>query len=47
MDDRENIRRAVALGRAAGLDMTYIYGEFNDGWPVTRGNYQAWAAAAD
>jgi len=46
IDDRENIKRAVALGRAAGLDMTYIYGEFGDGWPITRANYEAWAAAA-
>ena len=46
IEDRENIKRAVELGRAAGLDMTYIYGEYGDGWPITRANYEAWAAAA-
>jgi len=46
IDDRADIRRAVELGRAAGLDMTYTYGEYPDDWPVTRGNYAAWAGAA-
>jgi hypothetical protein len=44
--DVANIRKAVALGRGAGLDMTYIYGEYPDDWPATRANYQAWAQAA-
>lgn len=45
-DDRENIRKATALGKSAGLDMTYIYGEYPDSWPITRANYEAWGAAA-
>ncbi len=45
--DAENIRRAVALARNAGLDMTYIYGEYPDDWPKTRANYEAWAEAAE
>ncbi len=46
LEDSGNIRRAVALGRTAGLDMTYIYGEYPDDWPTTRANYEAWAEAA-
>lgn len=45
-DDSRNIRKAVELGRKAGLDMTYIYGEYPDRWPDTRSNYEAWAASA-
>jgi hypothetical protein len=44
--DQDNIRRAVALARRAGLDMTYIYGEYPDDRPVTRANYDVWAEAA-
>ena len=47
LDDRENIRRAVKLARDAGLDMTYIYGEYPDAWPTTRADYEAWRAAAE
>jgi len=46
LDDRENIRKAIALGKSAGLDMTTIYGEYPDAWPLTRANYEAWGAAA-
>ena len=46
LEDCGNIRRAIALARGAGLDMTYIYGEYPDDWPKTRANYQAWAQAA-
>jgi hypothetical protein len=46
LDDRDNIRKAIGLGRQAGLDMTYIYGEYPDDWPATRGNYEAWAQKA-
>lgn len=46
VDDRENIRRALDLSRNAGLDMTYIYGEYPDDRALTRGNYQAWSEAA-
>lgn len=45
-DDRENIRKANRLGRGAGLDMTYIYGEYPDEWPKTAANYRAWAESA-
>lgn len=45
-DDSRNIARAVALAKASGLDMTYIYGEYPDEWPKTRRNYEAWARAA-
>jgi hypothetical protein len=46
LDDRDNLRRAIALARGAGLDMTYLYGEYPDAWPTTRANYEAWAEAA-
>ena len=46
-DDRENIRKALELSKAAGLDMTYIYGEYPDSWDITAANYKAWADAAE
>ena len=46
VDDRENIGRALDLSRKAGLDMTYIYGEYADDRAVTRGNYDAWSEGA-
>jgi hypothetical protein len=46
LDDRENISRALELSRKAGLEMTYIYGEYPDCWPMTRENYSAWAESA-
>lgn len=45
-DDRANICRALDLSRRAGLDMTYLYGEYPDDWPLTRANYAAWCSAA-
>lgn len=47
IDDRKNIVRALDLAKRAGLDHTYIYGEYPDDWPVTRGVYETWAAAAE
>ena len=46
MEDIGNIRKANRLGRQAGLDMTYIYGEYSDQWPKTAANYRAWADSA-
>ena len=46
IDERANIRKAVALARKAGLDMTYTYGEYSSDWPLSRGNYEAWAEAS-
>lgn len=43
-DDRENIRKALELSKKAGLDMTYIYGEYPDCWKTTALNYETWAA---
>lgn len=45
-DDRANIRKVIEMSRKAGLDMTYLYGEYPDDWPVTRENYAAWSEAA-
>ena len=42
IDDRENIKKALAMSKSAGLDMTYIYGEYPSTWPVTRRNYECW-----
>jgi hypothetical protein len=47
LDDRENIARALRLAKGAGLEMTYIYGEYPDQWPLTRGNYETWAEGAE
>ena len=46
LDDRENIARALRLSKEAGLEMTYIYGEYPDRWPWTRGNYETWSELA-
>ncbi len=46
LDDRVNITRALELAGGAGLDMTYIYGEYPDSWPVTRDNYETWSTVA-
>jgi hypothetical protein len=46
-NDSDNIRKIVQLGKNAGLDMTYLYGEYPDRWPDTRINYEAWAAATE
>ena len=46
IDDRANIEKALKLSAEAGLDMTYIYGEYPDVWPVTAGNYRTWAEMA-
>ena len=46
IDDRENIKLALELSAKAGLDMTYIYGEYPDSWPVTANNYRVWAETA-
>ncbi len=46
IDDRDNIRQANRLGQQAGLDMTYIYGEYPDEWPKTAANYRAWSESA-
>ena len=43
IDDRENIVKALNMSKAAGLDMTYIYGEYPDTWMTTSKNYEAWA----
>ena len=47
IDDVRNVTTALRLARRAGLDYTYTYGEYPDNWPVTRGVYAAWAAAAE
>lgn len=47
VDDRENIAKALMLSKQAGLDMTYIYGEYPDSWPTTANNYRVWAETAD
>ena len=46
LDDRENIIQALRLSKQAGLEMTYIYGEYPDRWSLTRGNYETWAEHA-
>lgn len=46
VDDGANIRRALDLSKRAGLDMTYIYGEYPDDWPITRKNYDVWSSGA-
>lgn len=46
VDDGENIARALRLARQAGMDSTYIYGEYPADWPTTRKNYEAWQAAS-
>ncbi len=43
----EEAIEALRLARQAGLDMTYIYGEYPDEWPRSRAMYQTWAAAAE
>ena len=45
-DERQNIRKALELSKQAGLTMTYLYGEYPSSWPVTRRNYECWAANA-
>ncbi|MFA6104278.1 MAG: hypothetical protein WCV67_19165 [Victivallaceae bacterium] len=44
-EDIDEIIMAVNLGKAAGLDMSYIYGEYPDQWPKTRKVYNAWSQA--
>lgn len=46
-DDRKNISKALKLSKKAGLDMTYIYGEYPDYWKTTAANYETWSATAD
>ena len=46
-DDRENIIKALSLAKNAGLDYTYIYGEYPDTWPITKSVYEAWAKSAE
>lgn len=43
IDDAANIAKAVKLAKNAGLDMTYLYGEYPDDWPITANNYRSWA----
>ncbi|OGV50045.1 MAG: hypothetical protein A2X49_04810 [Lentisphaerae bacterium GWF2_52_8] len=45
-DDRENISRALELSKAAGLGMTYLYGEYPDFWSITAKNYESWTELA-
>lgn len=47
LDDRENIKEALRRSKDAGLDMTYIYGEYPDQWPLTCKNYETWAEYAE
>ncbi len=47
IDDSINIRKIMRLSRKAGLDMSYIYGEYPNSWPVTRKNYLVWLEEAE
>lgn len=42
----EEAVEAIRLARKAGLNMTYIYGEYPDTWPRSRAIYETWSAAA-
>lgn len=43
IDETKNIRKAIALAKNAGIETSYMYGEYPDSWPITQKNYAIWA----
>lgn len=45
-EDSAGVEKAIRLAKNAGLDMTYIYGEYPDMWPITAKVYDTWATCS-